>query len=199
MAELEEFNKWRAEVCWVLKHLSEQPSGELGAELEELHKLVERADYRDLPRILVRMAALALLEPELRRYLPDVETAERWMAAERAERLKTIRKYAFAHAPNTIVVNFFRWDIVSGAYEYFALTEVVRPGLLPICQRTIEGLPVYTGKASMTVVDRKEFAKRYGGKRLMAVVCIVEDGREEYFIEELYTEELLLSNKEVGA
>jgi hypothetical protein len=170
--------------------LSEQPSGELGAELEELHKLVERADYRDLPRILVRMAALALLEPELRRYLPDVETAERWMAAERERRLKIVRKYAFAHSPNSIVVNFFRWDIASGAYEYFALAEIVRPGMLPICQRTIEGLPVYMNRVSMTVISRKEFLEKYKGKRLTAVVHVAFEAGEEYFVEELSVGEL---------
>jgi hypothetical protein len=188
----EEFNRWRAEVAWTLKHLSERPSAL--PELEELRREVENADYRALPRVLMKMTALSLLEPELRSYLPDAETAEKWMAAERERRLKIVRKYAFAHAPNSVVVNFFRWNITTGTYEYFTLAEVVRPGMSPVCQTLIGGLPAYADKASMTVVDRKELAERYGGKRLMAVVHIVEDGREEYFIEELYTEELLLSD-----
>ena len=184
MAEtLEEFCRWRGEVAELLARLSERPSAL--PELEELHKLVERSDYRDLPRILVKMAALALFAPELKPYLPPIQTAERWMAAERERRLEVIRKYAFAHSPNSIVVNFFRWDITRGTYEYFALTEVVVPRALPICQRTIEGLPVYAGKASMTVIDRKEFLPRYKGKRLMAVVHIVSEMGEEYFFEEI--------------
>ncbi|MCC6049305.1 MAG: hypothetical protein LM580_01275 [Thermofilum sp.] len=194
MAEaLEEFYKWRAEVCEVLRRLSERPSAL--PELEELHKLVENADYRDLPRILVRMTALALFAPELKQCLPSIQTAARWIEAERARRLKTIRKYAFAHTPNTVVVNFFRWDIVSGTYEYFALAEIVRPGMPPSYQRTIGGSPVYANKASMTVVDRREFAEVYGNRRLMAVIHVVSELGEEYFFEELSAEELLSNER----
>jgi hypothetical protein len=188
----EEFYKWRAEVCEVLQRLNARPSAP--GELEELRREVENADYRDLPRVLMKMAALSLLEPELKRYLPSVQTAKRWMEAERERRLEVVRKYTSAAGEGKVVVNFFRWDIVTGTYEYFALAEVVRPGMSPVWQTLIGGLPAYADKASMTVVDRKELAERYGGKRLMAVVHIVEDGREEYFIEELYTEELLLSD-----
>jgi hypothetical protein len=70
--------------------------------------------------------------------------------------------------------------------------------MLPLFQRTIEGLPAYAGKASMVIVDRKGFLSRYKGKRLVAVVHTVSELGEEYFIEELCTEELL-SDKEVGA
>jgi hypothetical protein len=180
---LEQFYKWRAEVALLLARLSER----LG-EAEELHSLVERSDYRDLPRILVRMATLALLEPELRRYLPDVETVKRWMDAERERRLEVVRKYASAAGAGKVVVNLFRWDI--GAYEYFALAEVVRPGMSPVCQTLIGGLPAYANKASMTVIGREEFLSRYKGKRLMAVVHTVSEMGEEYFTEELNTEDL---------
>jgi len=191
VAELEEFNKWRAEVELLLERLAESAQGELGAEHDELRKLVEHADYRDLPRILVRMTALALLAPDLKRYLPDAETAKRWMKAERERRLEVIRKYAFAHTPNTIVVNFFRWNVTTGTYEYFDLLEYRYPGLLPIEQPRIEGMRVFDHRtrASITVVDREEFLKKYEGKRLMAVVHIASAG-EEYFIEELRAEEL---------
>jgi len=196
VAELEEFNKWRAEVCQVLKRLGEQ----LG-EAEELHRLVEHADWRTLPRALARMTALALFAPELRRYLPNIETAERWMEAEKAHKLEVIRKYAGAAGEGKVVVEYRRYCPLSTTYEYFDLLEYRYPGLLPIEQPRIEGMRVFDHRtrASITVVDREEFLKKYEGKRLMAVVHIVEDGREEYFIEELYTEELLLSNKEVGA
>lgn len=199
MAELEEFNKWRAEVCWVLEHLSGQPSGELGAELEELHKLVERADYRDLPRILTKMAALALLEPELRRCLPDIEAAKRWMMAERARRLEIIRKYAGAAGADKVVVKYMRYSPLDPTtYEFFELLEVVAPRALPILQREIEGVYAFDHRtrASMVVLDKEEFLKKHKGKRLMAVVHVAS---AEYFIEELSTEELLLSDKEVGA
>jgi hypothetical protein len=33
-----------------------------------------------------------------------------------------------------VVVNFFRWDM-TGTYEYFALAEIVRPGMLPLFAR----------------------------------------------------------------
>jgi hypothetical protein len=199
VAELEEFNKWRAEVCWVLEHLSGQPSGELGAELEELHKLVERADYRDLPRILTKMAALALLEPELRRCLPDIEAAKRWMMAERARRLEIIRKYAGAAGADKVVVKYMRYSPLDPTtYEFFELLEVVAPRALPILQREIEGVYAFDHRtrASMVVLDKEEFLKKHKGKRLMAVVHVAS---AEYFIEELSTEELLLSDKEVGA
>jgi hypothetical protein len=182
---LEEFYRWRGEVCQALGRLVESVRGEIAAELEELARLVERADARDLPRILTKMTALSLLEPEVKRHLPDLETAKRWMEAERARRLDIIKKYASAAGADKVVANFFRWDIVTGTYEYFALAEVVRPGMLPLFQRTIEGLPAYAGKASMVIVDRKEFLSRYKGKRLVAVVHTVSELGEEYFFEEI--------------
>ena len=187
---VKQFREWRSEVCSALARLAEERGGgEVALEIEELLTELERADLRSLPKVLVKMAALALLEPELKEYLPDAETAERWIAAEREARLEIVRRYAFAFSPDSVVVKYFRWRPLDSTYEYFALVEVVRPGLLPICQRAIEGLPVYANKASMTVVSRKEFIERYKGKKLMAVVHIAAAG-EEYFIEELDAEEL---------
>jgi len=185
-----EFHKWRCEVAQLLTCLAETAPLELAAELEELRKLVERADYRELPRALAKMAALALLEPELKQYLPDSKTAERWMAEERNARLEIVRRYARAAGGDKVVVHFFRWDALHPAtYEYFTLLEKVQPGL-PISQRVIEGLPMYRLGASMTVVDKDEFLKRFKGKRLMVVVHIASELGEEYFIEELDAEEL---------
>lgn len=188
MAELEGFRRWKAEVAELLARLSEQ-----FGEAEELRRLVERADYRLLPRILVRMTALALFAPELRRYLPDIETAERWMAAERAHRLGIIRRYAARAGEGKVVTKYICDRLFDpNHYEFFELLEYRYPGLLPIEQPEIEGTYVYDARAHATlvVVDREEFLRKYKGKRLMAVVHIIESGRDEYFIEVVNTEDL---------
>jgi hypothetical protein len=193
---LEEFYRWKGEVCQVLGRSVESARGEIAAELEELHKLVERADYRDLPRILTKMAALALLEPELRRCLPDIEAAKRWMMAERARRLEIIRKYAGAAGADKVVVKYMRYSPLDPTtYEFFELLEVVAPRALPILQREIEGVYAFDHRtrASIIVLDKEEFAEKYKGKRLMAVVHVASAG-EEYFIEELGAEELFDDN-----
>jgi len=184
----EEFRAWKAQTAQALKSLAERREIVRTLELEELRKLVERADYRELPRVLVKMTSLALLEPELKRHLPSIEDAKRWMVEEREYRLKTIRRYAFHGGTDKVVVDFFRWDMLKSCYEHFTLFEKIGPGA-PIFQRRIEGLPAYRAGASMVVVEKEEFLRKYKGKRLVAVFHIACIG-EEYFIDELETEEL---------
>jgi hypothetical protein len=188
MAEArEEFNKWRAEVELLLERLAESAQGELGAELRELRTTLETADYRDLPRALAKMTALAPFIPVLKQYLPSIQTVERWMEAERARRLEIIRKYASAAGEGKVVTKYMRYSPLDPAtYEFFELLEVVAPGALPILQREIEGVYAfdYRTRASIIVVGKEEFLKKYKGKRLMAVVHVASAG-EEYFIEEL--------------
>jgi len=193
-----EFHKWRCEVAQLLTRLAETAPLELAAELEELRKLVERADYRELPRALAKMAALALLEPELKRYLPDTKTAERWMAEEREARLEIVRRYAFAFSPDSVVVKYFRWRPLDSTYEYFALVEVRPPGL-PFNQKEIEGARAFDHRtrASIEFLDKKEFIARYKGRRLAAVAHVATTAGEEYFNEEFSVEELF--GEEVGA
>jgi len=190
----EEFRAWKAQTAQALALLAEKRDLVRALELEGLRELVEHADYRELPRVLMKMTSLALLEPELKRYLPDSKTVERWMAEERAYRLKTIRRYAFHGGTDKVVVDFFRWDMLKSCYEHFTLFEKIGPGA-PIFQRRIEGLPAYRAGASMVVVEKEEFLRKYKGKRLVAVFHIACIG-EEYFIDELDTEELFTSDPE---
>jgi hypothetical protein len=184
----EEFKRWKAEVAELLARLSER-----FGEAEELRRLVERADYRLLPRILTKMAALALFAPELKSYLPDLEAAKRWMEAERARRLEIIRRYAARGGEGKVVAKYMCDRLFDpNHYEFFELLEYRYPGLLPIEQPEIEGTYVYDARAHATLVlvDREEFLRKYKGRRLMAVVHVIESGRDEYFIEVINTEDL---------
>lgn len=193
----EEFQAWKTQTAQALERLAEAAPPELAAELEELCIELERvnADYRRLPKFLLKMTALAPLIPELKQYLPSTEKVEQWMKSERARRLSIIRKYARAYGEGKIVTKRMRAGALGLFFEYFALVES-RPLGFPFYQKDIEPtLKVYdhTARADMEVIDEKEFATKYANSILVAIVHRVHGGEEEYFIEELSAKELLCS------